>query len=253
VLAYFALATYPIQRGEHGMEVAALGSLFQGIGGERDWIDRAVGDEDVAVLYTGLPDRFTVLQNEFFNRAVGRVYTTSGPMDGGLPEIPVTVDEDTGEVRRVDGSVVRERYVLTDGSVALDGRAVAEDRRLGLKVFRTNGPLVSTTRVTGVYPDQWSGAEVEYVRMMCRGGTLRVTMQGDPGLSERPRTVVALGGAQRVVARVPPTDLVTMFVPLRVRGGVCTVRFVVSPTVIPGPQDMRELGTHFRAFDYVAP
>ena len=253
VLVYFAFATYAVQRGEHGMEVAAAGALFQGISGERDWIDRAVGDEDVAALYTGLPDRFTVLQNEFFNRSVGRVYTTSGPMDGGLPETAVTVDEETGEVRRADGSVVRERYVLTDGSVALDGRPVAEDRRLGIKVYRTNGPLVSTTRVTGVYPDQWSGPEVEYVRMRCRGGTLRVTLEGDPSLSERPQTVVAVGGAQRVVARVPPQELATMFVPLQPRHGICSVRFLVSPTVVPGPQDMRELGTHFRAFDYVAP
>ena len=44
-----------------------------------------------------------------------------------------------------------------------------------------------------------------------------------------------------------------MFVPLQPRRGICSVRFLVSPTVIPGPQDMRELGTHFRAFDYVAP
>ncbi len=253
VLAYFALAAYPVVRGEHGMEVAALGALSVGISGPRDWIDQAVGDEDVAVLYTGLPDRFTVLQNEFFNRSLGRVYTTSGPMDGGLPETAVTVDKDTGEVKRADGSVVRERYVLTDGSLGLEGRPVAEDRRLGLTVFRTSGPLMSLTRITGVYPDQWSGPEVEYVQRQCRGGTLRVTFEGDPGLSEEPRRVVAVGGAERVVATVPPSGPETMFVPLRSRNGVCAVRFLVSPTVVPGPDDPRELGTHFRAFDYVEP
>ena len=185
------------------MEQAGAGALFEGISGDRDWIDQAVGDEDVAVLYTGLPHRFTVLQNEFFNSSVGRVYTSSGPMDGGLPETPVTVDERTGELRREDGGVVREPYVLTDGSVSLDGKPVAQDRRLGLTVYRTNGPLVSTTRVTGVYADQWSGPEVDYVRMRCRGGTLRVTVEGDPGLSEKPQTIVAVGGARRVVASVP--------------------------------------------------
>jgi hypothetical protein len=254
LLAYFAFSNYAVQRGEHGMEVAAAGALFEGIGGERDWIDRAVGDEDVAVLYTGLPHRFTVLQNELFNRSVGRVYTTSGPMDGGLPETPVTVDEETGEIRRADGSPVRERYVLTDGSIALNGEPVAQDRRLNLTVYRTDGdPLFSTTRVTGIYPDQWSGPEVEYVRRQCRGGTLRVTLEGDPGLSDRPTTVVATGGAERVVARVPPDELETMFVPLRPRGGTCVVRFLVSPTASPGPHDPRELGTHFREIDYTEP
>ena len=253
VLAYFAIAIQPIHAGPHGMEQAAAGALYEGISGRRDWIDPSVGDNDVAVLYTGLPHRFTVLLNEFFNRSVGRVYTSGGPMDGGLPETPVTVDDRTGEVRREDGSVVRERYVLTDGSVSVDGTPVAVDRRLGLTVYRTDGPLVSTTRVTGVYSDQWSGPEVGYRRMRCRGGTLRVTVEGDPGLSEKPQTVVAVGGSRRVVATVPPRELVTLVVLLEPRAGVCSVRFIVSPTKVPGPQDLRELGTHFRAFDYEAP
>jgi dolichyl-phosphate-mannose-protein mannosyltransferase len=254
VLVYFAVAIQPIYAGPHGMEQAAAGALYEGISGRRDWIDHAVGDNEVAVLYTGLPHRFTVLQNEFFNRAVGPIYTSGGPMDGGLPETPVIVDDRTGEVRRSDdGSVVRARYALTDGSVSLDGEPVAVDRRLGLTVYRTNGPLISTTRVTGVYNDQWSGPEVTYRRMLCRGGSLRVTVEGDPGLSEKPQTVVAHSGSRRVVATVPARELVTLVVPLEPQAGVCNVRFTVSPTKVPGPEDMRELGTHFRAFEYVAP
>ena len=254
VLVYFALAIQPIHAGAHGMEQAAAGALYEGISGPRDWIDQSVGGDEVAVLYTGLPHRFTVLQNEFFNRSVARVYTSGGPMDGGLPETPVTVDERTGEVRRSDdGSVVRVRYALTDGSVSLDGEPVALDRRLGLTLYRTSGALISTTRVTGVYNDQWSGPEVGYERKRCRGGTLRVIVEGDPGLSEKPQTVVATGGSRRVVATVPPRELVTLVVPLEPRAGVCSVRFTVSPTKIPGPEDMRELGTHFRAFEYHAP
>ena len=78
----------------------------------------------VAVLWTGKTNRFTVLMNEFFNRSVGPVYTLGGPMPGGLPETAVRVDPETGEIRRVaDGSVVEAGYVLTDGTVALDGDA----------------------------------------------------------------------------------------------------------------------------------
>ena len=257
VLAYFVLATYPITRGEHGMEVAGAGALFQGIGGERDWIDRAAGEEDVAVLYTGLPDRFTVLQNEFFNRSVGPVYTTSGPMDGGLPETAVTVDEETGEVRRADGSVVRAAFALTDSSVTLDGDPVARDPRLPLTLYRVHGPLISTTFVEGVYNDQWSGPEVSYRRLRCRGGTLRVTLENDGGLFEGLQWVRAFSpsdaAAPTEVSRHRPGERGTLEVPLVPVEGVCTVRFEVSPTEVPGAGDTRELGTHFRAFEYERP
>jgi hypothetical protein len=261
VLVYFAFSNYAVQRGEHGMEVAAVGALSVGISGERDWIDRAVGDEEVAVLYTGLPDRFTVLQNEFFNRSVGPVYTTSGPMGGGLPETPVTIDEATGEVRRADGTVVRAAYALTDGSVALEGEPVARDERLGLTVYRVDGPLISLTSVTGVYNDQWSGPEVTYRRLRCRGGTLTVTLESDPGLFDKAQQVRATtsgrGGATTkskiAWVRVPPGERVALPIRLLPENGVCTVLFTVSPTKVPGGGDTRELGIHFRAFDYDAP
>jgi hypothetical protein len=257
VLAYFALAAYPIHRGEHGMEVAAAGALFQGIGGERDWIDRAAGDEDVAVLYTGLTDRFTVLQNEFFNRAVGPVYTTGGPMDGGLPETAVTVDEETGQVRGPDGAPVEAAYVLADSSVAIDGEAVATDPRLPLTLYRVGGEVVSTTRVEGVYDDQWSGPEVTYRRVRCRGGTLTVVLESDPGLFAAPQLVEATStGTEETkvtFVRVLPHLAKALEVPLLPADGVCTVRFEITPTEVPGGGDDRELGIHFRSFAYEAP
>lgn len=254
VLAYSALATYPIVIGKHGMEPAARDALFEGIRtGDRDWIDAAAGDEEVSVLWTGLQHHFTSQMNEFFNRSVGPVYTLRGPMPGGLPETPVTVDEGTGEVRRADGSTVNVAYVLVDGSVDVEGTEVEQDALRGLTLYRANGPLISTTSVTGVYTDQWSGPEVTYRRVRCRGGTLTVTLEGDPGLFDRPQTVVAAGGARRVSATVPPKRAVQLVVPLRPESAVCTVSFTVSPTKVPGPTDDRELGTHFRAFEYEAP
>ncbi|MGZ8782813.1 MAG: glycosyltransferase family 39 protein [Gaiellaceae bacterium] len=253
VLAYFALAIQPIHAGPHGMEQAAAGALYQGIGGERDWIDRAVGDGDVAVLYTGLPDRFTVLQNEFFNRSVGPVYTLGGPMDGGLPETPVSVDEATGRFVQPNDANVQADYALTDGSIALAGTPVARDERLGLTVYRTDGPLISTTSVTGVYNDQWSGPEVEYRRVRCEGGTLTVMLEGDPGLFDKPQRVTATSGSRRAVAEVPPNATTRLLVPLSPVDGVCTVSFEVTPTKSPGGGDTRELGTHFRAFEYLEP
>ena len=67
--------------------------------------------DDVAVLWTGRADRFTVNQNEFFNRAVGDVYYTSAPTPGGIGETPVRVAAD-GIVRTPDGGTVDRPYAL---------------------------------------------------------------------------------------------------------------------------------------------
>jgi len=37
-------------------------------------------------------------------------------------------------------------------------------------------------------------------------------------------------------------------VPLVPRNGVCTVRFTVGRTAVPGPGDRRALGAHFLSF-----
>ena len=256
VLAYFALAIQPIQAGPHGMEQAAAGALFEGIRtGQRDWIDQAAGDETVAVLWTGKTNRFTVLMNEFFNRSVGRVYTLGGPMPGGLPETAVRVDPETGEIRRVaDGSVVEEGYVLTDGTIALDGDAVAADEQLGVTVYGVGGPLVSTTSVTGVDNDFWSGPEASYRRVRCRGGALEVTLGSDPGTFKEEQTVLATDADGNALSSITfmPHETVKLRVPLRPQNDVCTVHFRISPTTVPGGGDLRELGARFLAFEYQA-
>jgi len=257
VLAYFVIAIQPIQAGPHGMEQAAAGALFEGIRtGQRDWIDRAVGDHTVAVLWTGKTNRFTVLMNEFFNRSVGPVYTLGGPMPGGLPETAVRVDPETGEIRRVsDGSVVEEGYVLTDGTVALDGHPISADEQLGITLYGVGGPLVSTTSVTGVDNDLWSGPEASYRRVRCRGGTLEVTLGSDPGTFTKEQTVLATDADGNALSSVTfsPHETVKLRVPLRARNDVCTVHFRISPTAVPGGGDLRELGARFLAFDYKRP
>ncbi len=264
VLAYFAVAFYPIWFGEHGLERASAGALFQGIRGvERSWIDDALAgapDGAVAVLWTGRADRFTVNQSEFFNRAVGDVYYVDQPTPGGIGETRVTVDPEDGVVRRADGTSVDARWALLDGSVTPDGEVVARDELLGTTLWELDGPLASTTKIEGVYPnDSWSGRQVTYTKRRCDGGTLAVALSSDPSLFP--------GARQRVTAEVEGADtsgpaatvefvsdaVATLRVPLAADGGSCVVRFTVSPTarpvdVIPGSTDRRELGAHFNGF-----
>jgi hypothetical protein len=261
VLVYWLVASKPIWYGPYpyGVKQAGAGGLFQGIRGvERDWIDNAVpAGSHVSVLWTPHTDRFTVNQNEFFNRSVGQIYYTVRPTDGGIAELPVAVDKQTGTVQLADGSAVRPSYLLTDGSLEPDATAVAQDAPLGLTLWKVNGPLVLVkTHITGIYPgDTWSGPRVTWSREHCSGGHLTVSLSGDAQLLPDGNTVSTPSGAG---VHVAPNKVATLRVPLTSRGDTCSVVFNIAPTavpseVIPGSEDDRELGAHFTAFGYHRP
>jgi 4-amino-4-deoxy-L-arabinose transferase-like glycosyltransferase len=258
LLVLFAVLSRPVWSGPHGVLRSGEGALFQGIRSvERDWIDTAVpAGDDVVVLWTGRADRFTVNQNEFFNRRVGEVYYTSSPTPGGIGETAVTIDPGDGTVRTANGATIDAPYALLDGSVIPDGAAVARDDGLGTTLWRLSGPLASTTKVTGLYPnDTWSGPRATWKRVRCNGGELIVALHSDPTLFAGRLTDVLATVAGRPAARmrVPPEGSVTMRVPLEPVDGTCVVRFTVSPTlvpaeVLPGSTDDRQLGVHFDSF-----
>jgi hypothetical protein len=254
---YFVLTFEPIWRGPHGIVKASQGALFQGIRSvPRDWIDVAVPPgEEVVAIWTGRPDRFTINQNEFFNRRVGQIYYTSRPTDGGVGEKHVVVDA-KGVLRTDDGKPVNARYVLADGSTEPVGRIVAQDPGIPMTVWRVKPPLtLAKTRITGLYPDDtWSGKTVTWRRDRCPGGTLTASISTDERLfGGRPQVVTAGSGDSVVVL---PNRLSTLAVPVEPNArGVCTARFTVFPTavpqdVIPGSTDPRVLGAHFEAFQF---
>jgi hypothetical protein len=263
LLALFAVFTQPVWAGPHGVLVAGRGALFTGIRGvDRDWIDQHVhGDGSVAVLWTGRADRFTVNQNEFFNRAVGQVYYTVAPTPGGIGETQVTPDPADGTLRTATGATIDARYALLDGSVSPDGDIVARDVPLGITLWRLMGPLSSTTTLEGVYPnDTWSGPRVRWTRRHCPGGELDVGLHTDPNLvgNELTDVLALVGGRPAARISVPPTAAVMLRVPLTAVDGTCVVDFRVSPTRIPanrieGSTDVRRLGAHFDSLVYHRP
>jgi hypothetical protein len=251
--AYFLATSFVVENGRHGLHKATLASLWAGIRVDHpDWIDRAVGgDAHVAAIWTGKLSVYSIWENEFFNRSLGTVYDLgAGQSPGGLPE--------TAAVRRADGRVVadgrpvRSEYVLADGSVDLAGTRVRADPRIGLALYRVDGPLVVLTDVRGLYAnDTWSGKRVTYTRVRCTGGRLSVLLASDPTLFPGLQTVLARTEGATRVARVPPSGRRRLTVPLQPNAqGVCLVRFDVARTAVPGPADRRELGAHFLRFDY---
>jgi hypothetical protein len=202
------------------------------------------------VLWTGQASRFSVWQNEFFSRSVGRIFYVNEPMSGGLPQARAAVGGE-GTLRDVAGSPIEAEFVLTDGSLTPVGRVVAEDVGRGVLVYSVGGAVRAASRVTGLHPnDTWSGPTVTYTRVDCAGGTLTVMLQSDPNLYREPSRVVARdpSGAVRRT-NVPPDGRAHAFrFPLTPVGGRCRVRFDVTPAVVPGHGDLRQLGLHFNSF-----
>jgi hypothetical protein len=252
VAGYFIATTFLVENGRHGIHQASLGKLWAGIRVTHpDWLDRAVGrNASIAYIRSGGASDEAVWENEFFNRSFGPVLgldRTRKP--DPLPETPVVRRRSDGRLL-AGGQVVRAEYALVDGSVDLEGRVVAHDPGTGLSLYRVGGDLIVRTKVTGLYPDTWSGRVVTYRRVDCGGGRLAVTIGSDPSLYKTAQTVVAYDG-NRIVggAQVPPAATRTLTVPLR-RGadGSCIVWFEVERTAVPGHGDTRALGAHFLSF-----
>jgi hypothetical protein len=119
---------------------------------------------------------------------------------------------------------------------------------------------VSAVRVRGLYPnDTWSGTTVTYVRRLCEGGALSVSLSGDAGLFVEPTRVVARSNGA-VVGRVrfQPEGRAVLNVPVAPPAGSsdCRVIFTVTPTAVPAKvtagsnPDPRVLGAHFNRFVY---
>jgi len=250
VLLYLAAANSPVVGKIHQTSIE---SRYGGIQApQRDWIDRAVGTKPrVAAIWTGAPglNFVTLWDNEFFNRSVGPVYNLHGPPDG-LPQETITIDPRSTVARDPSGKVVRAQYVLTDKSLNVAGRVVAQDPGLGMALYRVGGPIRLIGRLDGVYPDSWSGPTVGYSRQPCVSGTLSVVLAGYARLQPRPVTVVARSADRVVRIVVPATGHRTLAIPLRPRNEFCQVAFSISPTAVPaqvlGGTDTRELGIRFR-------
>jgi Dolichyl-phosphate-mannose-protein mannosyltransferase len=256
---YFVGSSIVVENGRHGIHQAAIGSLFAGIRVlHPDWIDRAVGrDADVAFVWHYTGETRPLWNNEFFNRSVGDVYTVDGPdpADGGLPETPVRERPD-GTLVTGTGRPPHVGYAVSYTDIA--GRAVVRDRKLGLALYRVDGPLVVLTRVSGLYAnDTWAGRRVSYRRLRCSGGRLAVRLGTDEHLFDTAQLVTATSGGRVVEQRIVPGEQPTLEVPLRPDARhTCTVTFTmavlrVPARVQPASDDTRPLGAHFFAFDLV--
>jgi hypothetical protein len=244
LLAYFAVSQHPVESLTTQVSRAAL---FQGIRSvPPDWIDRRVPKgAEVAAIWTAKTDVHVIWENEFFNRRVGSVYDVGSSMPGGLASTSLRVARD-GTLTDASGHPLRDRFVLVDGTLDVNGVRLASVTTLGVNLWEVRGPVRALTHVSGIYAnDTWSGPVVVYRRHNCAGGSVRVALVGDPNVVRTAQTVRANG----VTLVIPPGVLTPMTVPLT----GCRARFTITPTRAPGGGEGRRLGIHFVSFEYLAP
>jgi hypothetical protein len=151
------------------------------LGGRRDWISQAVGDEPVALLFTGELYWNGIYQQRFWNSNISHVYylyPTAVP--GPIPQEPVTVAPD-GLLVRSAGRFVPERYVAAPETTRFIGRPVARLPQYGimqpgLALWRLSGDMKLSFTVTGVRPDGDMHEPARMIAHECSGGFFRVTL-----------------------------------------------------------------------------
>jgi hypothetical protein len=125
-----------------------------------DWIDRAVpANAQVTYLGQSIDDPYDVLQLEFWNRTVKRVWSTDHSAPG-----PSLVPTFVGTDGRIEPSPGTE-YMVADSGIVPVGRVIARKSHYGGRGARTwtlvqvTPPLRLRRTIEGLYPDGW-GAPV---------------------------------------------------------------------------------------------
>ncbi len=248
----FLLTWLPLQLWIHSFPRLSAAAYSTGIYAPRAWVDKAVGRKaDVTLVFTGA-NPYRGWENEFWNRSIHRVYDLGAPsLIEGQSEPHVTVRPSTGVLQDPAARPVRVQYVLADPSTQIVGVKVAEDPVQHMAVYRVDGLLRTSTSISGWYGDTWTGPRVDWTRHACSGGLLRVPVHSNPvlfaGVTQR---IAVSGSTVPFVVRLPSTATKTVVVHLRSHGGLCHVRFVITPVRQP-LHDPRTLGILATGFEYV--
>ncbi len=249
----FFLTWIPLQLWIHSFPRLSAAAYSTGIVAPRGWVDRAVGrDADVTLVYSG-DNPYRGWENEFWNRSVRRVYDLSGgPLIAGPTEPPLTVQASTGELLRDVGVPVpvHVSYVLADPAAQIVGKLVAEDSGKQMAVYKVDGILKTSTSISGWYGDTWTAPRVDWTRHECTPGVLTVPVHSNPVLFAGVNYRIAVSGSTvPFVVRLPSTAAKNIVVHLLPRGGLCHIRFDISPTRRP-VGDSRTLGILATGFEY---
>jgi glycosyltransferase involved in cell wall biosynthesis len=255
----FFLTWLPLQLWIHSFPRLSSATYTTGISAGKSWIDAAVGpNADVTIVWTG-ENPYRGWENEFWNRSVKRAYDLTPPdaLVAGASEPHLTVQASTGLLRDPAGKNVHVQYVLADPAARISGTRVAADDARAMVLYRVNGLLRTSTAITGWFGDTWTEPTVTWLRRGCVRGVLRVPVRSDPTLYAGVVQHIAVSGTTRpFVVRLRSTSTKTIVVPLTPRGGICRLRFEITPSRRPidypalNNSDSRTLGILISGFEY---
>jgi hypothetical protein len=255
----FFLTWLPLELWIHSFPRLSSGAYSTGITAPKSWIDAAVGrNADVTIVWTG-NNPYRGWENEFWNRSVKHAYDL-GPdsLLAGSTEPHLTVQSKTGLLRDPQGKPVRAQYVLADPSAQISGTRVAADEGRAMVLYRVNGLLRTSTSITGWLGDTWTKPTVTWLRRGCVRGVLRVPVHSDPTLFPGVVQRIAVSGTtEPFVVRLPSSARRTITIPLQPQGGICRIRFAITPSRSPihypalNNPDPRTLGVLIAGFEYV--
>lgn len=159
-----------------------------------DWLDRATGGEPAVYLGQSIDDANGIWLLEFWNRSLRRVWSMDGTAPGPGPTLSPDLASADGTLSPQPGA----RWVVAESEVKVAAPRVGPPR-MGLQLYRLEGPLRLESSTSGVSGDGWMGTEASYTRYAAQGGNdrgfakLYITNSFcAPGLSSR--VTVAVGG-----------------------------------------------------------
>jgi hypothetical protein len=178
IAVFFVLSSYAV----HGaMRDYARDLATATHGGDRSWIDRAVGpDQSVDYVYGGGADPWfeanALWQFQLWNRSLDDVYNIGGQQEAGLAEVPASIDPATGRIALPE-DVQPDRYAVAAERLGISGETLARNGELSL--FRLDPPARLRRTITGVHSDGWMGhqaALTQYTTPGDRPARLLVTV-----------------------------------------------------------------------------
>jgi hypothetical protein len=201
----------------------------------RDWVDRAIGASDSAVLLIdkSIPDRNGLYLLTFWNRAIRSNVVVDGAATPGIAgSADVATDNGSFPTRSA-------RHAVSPRSIGVEGSVVEQSPHFTLvRLERKEGRIA--TKIQGLWPDGWVERNMQVIRLLDGPpGNLMLDLStlNSPGTAARTVEARIGGGTHRWTIPLLTQRTIGVSVPR----GPFVAKFKMSPGLSPGTTDFRRL------------